>query len=1280
MKPAWLLLFFRLLGTSALALITPAFLLLAGLWLLSTESGLQAGLYGAEQLSGGQIRAKGAQGRLVGPLQLERLEIAQSPASGPPILLEHLNLDWQPLALLEGRIDLTRLHIGHLRLPRGDDEPLKLPADLRLPLSLSLRLASVEIARLSDADDTPLLNDLQASISSDGQHHELSRITARWHEARLEARARLMTAAPFHLAATLNAHLPAMQTGAAHLPPSKWQARLDGPLKDLRLDLEGQALTQGKAREPSLALQGKAHLTPFARQPLAALQLSASKLNPRAFSPQAPEALLAIQADLRPDETGALHGALHLSNEQPRPIDRHGLPLDELSTRLTLGWNSLPRRLKLDDLQLRSGNGQLRATMDLAWTDEHHPLPQGEAKLTLHRFNPALWHSTLRPFNLDGKLDLTSRPTQNLMQFSLRDGPLKLDGLLRHVQDSLFFDRLELRHGQAGFSGHGSLGLAARHPWKIQGKLAHFDPALFARLPPADLNAEVSANGTLKPKLAGMLALSLEPSQLAGEALRGKATLDFVGIDQPKALLQGNGTARASGQLDMTLGMSHLALQGSWGAPGDQLQIHLDAPDLARHRHLLPDSAPLAGSLRIDSLLAASPGTPQLTLSARANHLTIPGKLKIAALSLEGRLNTREFRLKASGREIAPAFVDSIPAKKNPPDNSPPPLIEQLELDLDGTREQHRLELSAHRAGLGLSVKMTGGLSLPDTGDWREAGWRGLLSQFSLNAGPQAASMLALLKNTTLQKPAELSINRHAIELKTTRLMLAGGQLDLLQTRWTPQTWLSRGEFRDLALPAGEAATIPTDTKTVTELRAAGQWQLAQSANGVLSGRVDARLPDLASLATAFNSGLTSAGALDVRLEVSGQREHPQFQGKIRGTGLAFGMPVYGLQLNNGLLDMRLEGERILLERLHFDAPHHPGERALNATGFSRPTRPGQLDIQGEILPWQQAAKLDFRLTKLPALQRRDRWLVVSGEGQLGQKDSLLRLSARLAADAGFISGLDSEQPQLAEDIVILGRKKPAPSSRLETDISLDLGERFHLRASGLKARLAGQINLRGNPLQATGSIAAREASFEAYGQQLTVERGIVNFQGPIDNPGLNVLASRPGGAVEAGVSITGTVRQPVVKLVSTPNVPDAEKLSWIVLGRAPDSGGTDTGILFAAAGSLLGGDKESLTTQLAQGLGFDEISVHGSSPGNTSTTQASNGQTGNGKGGYGLDNQVITVGKRLSSRAYLSYDQGLSAARGALKLSYALGRRLSIVTRAGDESAVDVFYNFSFD
>ncbi len=65
---------------------------------------------------------------------------------------------------------------------------------------------------------------------------------------------------------------------------------------------------------------------------------------------------------------------------------------------------------------------------------------------------------------------------------------------------------------------------------------------------------------------------------------------------------------------------------------------------------------------------------------------------------------------------------------------------------------------------------------------------------------------------------------------------------------------------------------------------------------------------------------------------------------------------------------------------------------------------------------------------------------------------------------------------------------------------------------------------------------------------------------------------------------------------------------------------------------------------------------------------------------GSGLTTQIVTVGKRLSSRAHLSYEQSLDGAANIVKLTYSLSRRLSLIGRAGADNAIDLRYLFSFD
>ena len=216
---------------------------------------------------------------------------------------------------------------------------------------------------------------------------------------------------------------------------------------------------------------------------------------------------------------------------------------------------------------------------------------------------------------------------------------------------------------------------------------------------------------------------------------------------------------------------------------------------------------------------------------------------------------------------------------------------------------------------------------------------------------------------------------------------------------------------------------------------------------------------------------------------------------------------------------------------------------------------------------------------------------------------------------------------------------------------------------------------------RASGSIRTVDGRFDAYGQKLGIQRGIINFQGAIDNPGLNILAVRENLPVEAGVEVTGTAQRPSIRLVSTPEVPDTEKLSWLVLGHAPEQqGAADSGVLLAAARTILGGQDGGVLRQLQRGLGIDEFGVstgeiggYGNQP--TSRVASSSGFSGN----QTVSGQIVSVGKRLSSNALLSYEQSLNTSDSIVKLTVNLGRRFSVVGRAGSESALDFFWHYRF-
>jgi translocation and assembly module TamB len=228
------------------------------------------------------------------------------------------------------------------------------------------------------------------------------------------------------------------------------------------------------------------------------------------------------------------------------------------------------------------------------------------------------------------------------------------------------------------------------------------------------------------------------------------------------------------------------------------------------------------------------------------------------------------------------------------------------------------------------------------------------------------------------------------------------------------------------------------------------------------------------------------------------------------------------------------------------------------------------------------------------------------------------------------------------------------------------------LHGKGVDATLGGSLHLLRTgerPPRLNGSIRVVSGTYSAYGQKLSIEHGMLTFSGPYDNPSLDILAVRkptngeqPSETnVEAGVEVRGTAQAPVARLESTPNVSDSEKLSWLVLGHGiQGTSASEADVLGAAAGALLSGSGGGFPSRLASSLGLDEIAVSSSAS--------------------GVESTVVTVGKRLSSRAYLGFEQGTGTASSLVRLRYKLNPRISLQLQTGTNTALDLLYSWAFD
>ena len=1277
-----------------------------GIWLLASTSGLRWLAATVAHTSANSVSFEGVSGTLINAMGTKTLVINSGDLR---ITARDIQLDWRPAALLKGRLEVSALTVQEVEvLSRPDPLANKLlPQNLRLPLSVDVSKLDIVVLRvLSKEGGAPdfTVNKLTARLESDGLRHQLHNLHASLKFGELTASGQLDGIKPFALQAQ------ASLTGLAnYIVPEAKNANISftatGNLERLTV--------QAKGSGAGLSGEGEAQWLPYATFPLAALRLSARGLDPRAFSPDAPKASLTLQTDLISVATGQLVGDVSVGNAAPASYDHEGLPL----TKALVHMNFSSDLLQFDKLKLLLSGGGIIAGR-FAWQRDQ---AAGSSDLTISHLDPAALDTRLRTALLNGRMKISGGKFAQQGVVTLSDSTLRLDAHLTRAGKNIFMDNLRLSRGQSAFTGQGKLEFDGRRSFNFNGKLQHFDFAAFLHAPRSDLNATLELTGKLEPQTTGTVNFQISDSRLEDQPVTGYGRIEYAGINDIK------------GETDLRLGNNSLSAKGGLGTVKNQLQMDLVAPALAQL------GSGYGGSLNAHISLTGSLASPEAIFEAEGHDLALPGDHHLSSLTAAASLHGEGLTLniKATGYRINAESPSSISFIKG---------FQNLQIAVNGTRSQHELQVETRFSDdLNMTLRASGGIKTSEN-NWRDDQWLGKLSELSV-VGRLPLRLLAA---------TPLTLGREHISLGAAKFAVAGGQADISDAEWTPQSWNSRGSFTGIGLRAGVDLhpdiiseegqpalrlggewNIASAASLVGSLRVAresGDWVLpgdsslalglrtlqfsAHAAEGQLTGELTAQgerfgdmrasvamplarsdsgwtivssapltgkllinLADLGWVGPVLNSNLKSGGRLSLDADVTNTIGAPRLRGQVRGDDLALAFLDQGVRLQQGHLAARFDQDVLHIDTLSFTSPHEQPPRDRLLAGLNLAPEVGSITAFGAIDLTGKNGDLPITASHLPLTQRKDRWIIASGNGRANLDKNKLILNGNITADAGLISQPVAGRPQLSDDVLFTGQQSLVRNGQyIAVDAVLDLGKHFYLRASGLEARLAGQLHLRGEPgqsLRVTGTIEANEASFEAYGQHLTVERGIVNFQGPLEDPGLNILALRKDLPVEAGVEVTGTVRRPVVKLVSTPTVPDSEKLSWIVLGHAPDAGGSDAPMLIAAAGSILGGQSGGITSQLTQALGVDEFSIR--QAGNSSQNVYGTPLTPQNVNGTPLTNQIATIGKRLSARASISYEQGVSAAAGVTKLTYTLTPRINIVTQAGADNAIDVFYTFSF-
>lgn len=1257
-----------------LFLIIPILFLCSVAWLTGTETGFQYLFRGIDRFSNNAYSIKHVSGTLWKGFSAKDINIQTSSVD---IKLDTLIFEWAVYELFSGTLHIKHIGLGNLHLTTYKTEsspPASMPESLSLPVNIQLDRLSLNSLKVGSTKAILSQSTLAYHYTKGLHKLQLTTLQSKWGTA--YGTAQFADKKPYSLSGKVNLD---MQLWEDELCVSgEGVLAFGGDLVNTKIDLHFKG--------PRSTIDMSSELDPFAAETLRKLRridLRLSGLNPRAFDPRLPKALINAAIIAEPKTRRTLSGGISLINSQADTLPNKGIPIKLIAGELQVEEG----KLSTPALQIQLINGNISTTGNIA--SNNLALDTKIQEVLLTDFG-----APLDKQSLSGSLNVSGKMATPSIQFNIKTNQLSAQGLLSLDKTSatgrpLNIQKIKLSANHGGtilIDGHYIMGKTPK--FDINGKIHQVNPERFwPATPKGNLNATLTVKGEIAEQLQLLGKLNLSPSQLSGAPLSGNAITQIDG-------------KRLSGiNLDLHLGNNTLFAKGAWGQSGDRLNARIAAPNLG----LLGMGFNGAINGYID--LTGTPQHPMLDSQMQADRLSLPG-LTIQQANLKGKLSgdrAAPLTLNVKAQGIRAGAVDAS----------------QINIDLSGTQANHRITSNAQfrlaQQAYQFFLNASGNISADD-----KMGWRGQISRFELSGD----SGIKLLNPLTAQ------ISPQRATVSAARLALLGGTLNIDSLNWQKgQALVTRGKAGNISLAAlstwvpalkGQNLVLGADwnisyggsaSGTVNIFRQSGDFAIPKNngrntiqaglsvmnfkmqlrggqsnadinivsrfgsilsqgqfnhgsglpnMNTPLNATIKADVPALNAMRPFLPIGLELNGSLKADIGLRGTLSSRLWSGTINGKDLSMYDRGTGVKLANGTLAVRMDRKKLILNQLRFTSVIRDTHGDVSATGTA--------EYYGDI-PIVQA-KVNFN--RFSVFNKPGRRLVVSGSSDLDiSRERGIVLNGKLKVNYGRIDLPKSGAPGLSDDVVVVGETLPEPSAfsklALNVNMQLDLGNRFYFAGEGLNVLLGGVLNVNASPgltPAATGEVKIIEGRYKAYGQDLDIAAGSITFNNTLSNPTLNVGALRRMSPVGAGVEVTGSVSQPRVRLVANEPMSDKEKLAWLVLGRS-SGGSQDDEALAAAAGAFLAGNLNDHFGGLIDDIGISSKEARY----NTSGGQVNPAE------------QIITVGKQFTREIYIGYEYGISSADSAIKLIYILSRGWSFILRAGeDSSGVETRFTYRFD
>ncbi|WP_321936475.1 translocation/assembly module TamB domain-containing protein [Paraburkholderia sp. J8-2] len=819
----------------------------------------------------------------------------------------------------------------------------------------------------------------------------------------------------------------------------------------------------------------------------------------------------------------------------------------------------------------------------------------------------------------------------------------------------------------------------------------------------ARVNGTLNASGTLAPAFTTRAEFKLGPSVYDDLPLTGEG------------LIQLAGSRILPSRANLSIAGNTVDLQGSFGARGDRLRFRVDAPQLDRL------GFGIAGQLAANGDVTGTFAHPDVSLDYKADHVVFGdnrvGHAEGHALARDGANGALAFSTDASEIAVAGVDITTLTARldgtrakhtltasaKGKVQGQPIDFVVAANGGLQDTREGSRwngtLTQLENRGVPGVKLQspltVSAGPGKVTLGATRLVGEGATLDLKGFDLDHGRIRSAGTLTGVSLARIMQIRQQFTGVPstLRTDLIFdgdwdfslgqTATGYVQIKRRSGDITTEVGRG-FASLGVGdlnvraafsggnrltltahalASRVGTLDIDAYTTLAPR---DGILTVTDEAPIGGTINANVPSLRNTGGMLGPTYLLDGHLALQLALGGTVAKPNLTGSLVGDGLSATVVDQGVELKDGVIRIVLSQNLVDFQQVEF---HGATSGTLRATGRVRLDN-AEPDLTASIVA-----------DKLELFASPDRKMSLSGSASIANGGHLggMQIDGKFTVDHALFDMPELPAPSLGDDVVIVrpdgttvgGRPpieetastKPAPRFAPRANVEIDLGHDFRFRGQGADLGLAGLISVNSAPdvpLRAVGNVRVTEgSSYTAFGTKLNIENGFFTFNGPVGNPGINILAMRRNQQVEAGVQVTGTVQAPVVKLVSEPNVPDNEKLSWLLFGHGTDQGnnlGQQNAMTTALA--LLGSAQGK---RIAQSIGLDEFSIGRSEVGLT-------------------DPEVVMIAKVINQRLVIGYEQGLQSASNAVKATINLSRYWSLVVYGGTFNGADILYTRRFD